>query len=230
VPVFRLPPELQFPDPDLAEPEGLLAVGGDLSPRRLLLAYSLGIFPWYSEGEPILWWSPDPRLVLEPSQLHVSRSLRRTLKRGRFELRLDTAFDEVVSCCAGKPRPGQDGTWITSDMARAYGKLHELGHAHSAEAFQDGRLVGGLYGVSLGGVFFGESMFTDEPDASKAAFVALVEQLERWRFGLIDCQMHTEHLVRFGAVEIPRSEFQERLDTLLTRTARQGRWRLEEGS
>ena len=155
MPVYRLGEEPRFPDPEASDPSGLLAVGGDLEPRRLLRAYALGIFPWYSEGQPILWHSPDPRALLVPAELHVPRSLRRTLRRGRFEVRLDSAFPEVVRACAELPRPDQDGTWITADMRHAYGRLHDLGFAHSAEAWEDDRLVGGLYGVSLGGAFFG---------------------------------------------------------------------------
>jgi leucyl/phenylalanyl-tRNA--protein transferase len=228
MPVYRLGPELVFPDPEESEPEGLLAVGGDLAPERLLLAYASGIFPWYAEGQPILWHSPDPRAVLPPSALHVSRSLEKTLRRRKFEVRLDTAFADVIRACAEVPRRGAEGTWITTDMIRAYLRLHELGYAHSAEAWQDDRLVGGVYGVSLGGVFFGESMFTRRSDASKAAFTVLVRQLERWRFDLLDCQMRTPHLERAGAVLWPRAAFLEALVRSVGRETRCGRWSLDE--
>jgi leucyl/phenylalanyl-tRNA--protein transferase len=227
MPVFRLSARLAFPPPELADESGLLAVGGDLRPERLLLAYSLGIFPWYSEDLPILWYSPDPRLVLESGELVVSRSLRKTLRRGQFRVTLDSAFERVIHACAEIPRPGQQGTWITRDMLRAYCRLHELGYAHSAEAWLDDQLVGGLYGVSLGAAFFGESMFARAPDASKVAFVTLVEQLRRWDIHLIDCQVHTEHLARFGALEWPRERFLRRLAEALDRPTRSGRWQLD---
>jgi leucyl/phenylalanyl-tRNA---protein transferase len=227
MPVFRLNARLAFPPPELADESGLLAVGGDLKPERLLLAYSLGIFPWYSDGLPILWYSPDPRLVLESRDLVVSRTLKKTLRRGRYRVTLDTAFDRVIRACADAPRPGQHGTWITEDMLRAYRRLHELGFAHSAEAWLDGELAGGLYGVSLGAGFFGESMFARADDASKVAFVLLVEQLGRWGIDLIDCQVHTEHLARFGAVEWPRERFLARLAAALEKPTRSGRWRLD---
>jgi leucyl/phenylalanyl-tRNA--protein transferase len=227
MPVFRLGPELAFPDPALAEPDGLLAVGGDLSCERLLLAYAHGIFPWYSEGLPILWHSPDPRTVLRPASLRVSRSLGKTLRQERFEVRLDTAFAEVISRCAETRRPEGDGTWITDDMRAAYVELHELGYAHSVESYLDGALVGGLYGVSLGHAFFGESMFADASDASKVAFVRFVEQLVRWDFDLIDCQVHTEHLERFGAEDWPRERFLEALAHSLDAPTRRGPWHFE---
>jgi leucyl/phenylalanyl-tRNA---protein transferase len=227
MPVYRLGSEVVFPHPEASEPSGLLALGGDLSPERLLTAYSLGIFPWYSEDQPILWHSPDPRAVLEPSALHVSRSLARTLRRGRFEVRLDTAFEAVIRACAQIPRGGEHGTWITEEMREAYVALHRLGFAHSAEAWQDGRLVGGLYGVSIGGAFFGESMFAARSDASKVAFAVLVRQLQRWDFDLIDCQMHTRHLERFGAVLWPRRRFLEALERSILRPTRRGPWRTD---
>ncbi|HTT69954.1 MAG TPA: leucyl/phenylalanyl-tRNA--protein transferase [Anaeromyxobacteraceae bacterium] len=227
MPIYRLPREPIFPEPSEAEEDGLLAVGGDLSPERLLQAYAAGIFPWYSEGSPILWWSPDPRLVLEPARLHVPRSLARTLKRGRYAVRADSAFERVIRRCAEKARPGQDGTWITEEMARAYLRLHRLGYAHSFEAYAGEALVGGLYGVSLGGAFFGESMFADEPDASKVAFVRGLTWLDRLGVDLIDCQVRTEHLVRFGAQEIRRGEFLARLGRALERPTLRGRWDLE---
>lgn len=225
--VYRLSKQLAFPPPDHAEESGLLAVGGDLKPERLLLAYSRGIFPWYHEGIPILWYSPDPRTVLESSGLVVSRSLRKAIRRAPYRVTLDTAFGEVIRACAKVPRPGQDGTWITRDMVRAYDRLHELGYAHSVEAWRDEELVGGLYGVSLGSAFFGESMFARADDASKIAFVALVEQLERWGIGLIDCQVHTEHLERFGAAEWPRGRFLAALAAALEQPTRGGPWRFD---
>lgn len=224
MPVFRLDERLLFPAPEQAE-DGLLAVGGDLSPERLLLAYSQGIFPWYSEGQPILWHSPDPRMVLLAGELHVPRSLARTIRRGAFEVRFDTRFAEVVDACAAARRPGQRGTWITRAMKAAYKRLHREGYAHSAEAFRDGRLAGGLYGVAIGGAFFGESMFARAPDASKVAFVALVERLRAWGIDLVDCQVHTEHLARFGAREWPRREYLRALRRAVLRPTRLGPWR-----
>ncbi|HYG66336.1 MAG TPA: leucyl/phenylalanyl-tRNA--protein transferase [Anaeromyxobacteraceae bacterium] len=226
MPVFRLPHEVIFPDPELAEPDGLLAIGGDLSPERLLAAYAEGIFPWFNEDNPILWWSPDPRLVLEPEALHVPRSLRRTIRRGRFRVTADEAFEAVIRRCAERDRPGQEGTWITAEMIEAYGRLHRLGFAHSFEAWEDGALAGGLYGVSLGAAFFGESMFADRPDASKVAFTVAVEWLAGRGVGLVDCQLRTEHLLRFGAQEIPRREFLDRLAKALEEPTRRGRWEL----
>ncbi len=224
--IYRLPAEPLFPDPEDAEPDGLVAVGGDLAPARLLAAYARGIFPWYSQGMPILGWSPDPRLVLLPRELHVPRSLRRTLRRGRYAIRADTAFDRVIRRCAEKPRPGQDGTWLVPEMIDAYVLLHRHGVAHSIEAWEGDTLAGGLYGVSLGAAFFGESMFADRPDASKVAFATLVQWLRGWRFDLVDCQVTTEHLLRFGAREIPRREFLERLGRALERPTMSGRWEL----
>jgi leucyl/phenylalanyl-tRNA--protein transferase len=227
-PVYRLDERLLFPPPEAAERSGLLAVGGDLRPERLLLAYSVGIFPWYNEGTPILWHSPDPRMVLLASELHVSRSLRKEIRRQRFEVRLDTAFAEVIDRCAAVPRPGQDGTWITRDMCDAYLELYDRGYAHSAEAYVDGELVGGLYGVSLGRAFFGESMFSLQPDASKIAFVTLVRWMQSWGVELIDCQVYTEHLARLGASEWPRSEFLAALHESLGHASRVGRWSLDD--
>ncbi len=224
--MFRLDHRLVFPPVDLAD-DGLLAVGGDLRPERLLLAYSQGIFPWYGKNLPILWHSPDPRMVLYPDELVVQRSLRKAIRRRPYELRLDSAFGEVLRGCAEAPRPGQNGTWLIPDMISAYQRMHELGFAHSAEAWQDGELVGGLYGVSLGGCFYGESMFARAPDASKIAFVAIVRQLAAWRMPLIDCQVHTDHLERFGAREIPRAEFLGQLRAALEMPTRRGAWRFE---
>ncbi len=206
-------PDIYFPDVELAlvEPDGLLAVGGDLEPERLLYAYRNGIFPWYGPDQPILWWSPDPRLVLFPGQLHISRSLARTLRRRHFTVTLDTAFEQVIRECAA-PRAGQAGTWITPEMQAAYIRMHKLGHAHSVECWQQGRLVGGLYGVAMGRVFFGESMFTRVADASKVGFVTLVRQLQRRNYRLIDCQVHTGHLESLGAIMLPRREFTRLLE------------------
>jgi leucyl/phenylalanyl-tRNA---protein transferase len=222
VPIYRLDDRLLFPPADEAE-EGLLAVGGDLRPDRLLLAYSRGIFPWYEKG-PILWHSPDPRMVLRADELRVSRSLRKTIRRAPFRLTLDAAFVRVMAACGSVRRPGQRSTWITPAMRDAYEELHRRGLAHSVEAWKDGQLAGGLYGVSLGAVFFGESMFARAPDASKVAFVALVEQLRAWRIGLIDCQVYTPHLARFGAREWPRRQFLKELRKALERPTRQGPW------
>ena len=226
MPVFRLDQRLAFPPAELAE-DGLLAVGGDLSPARLVLAYSSGIFPWYSAGQPILWHSPDPRMVLLPDELHVPRSLEKVMRRRPYRLSLDTAFGEVIAACARTRRPGQRGTWITRDMQRAYGELHRLGLAHSAEAWQGERLVGGVYGVALGRAYFGESMFAHQTDASKIAFVTLARQLRRWAFSLIDCQVHTDHLARFGAVEWPRAQYLAALQAALREPRAPGRWRFD---
>ncbi len=224
--IFRLPRQPVFPDPERSEPDGLLAVGGDLSAERLVAAYAAGIFPWYSESTPILWWSPDPRLVLFPGEIHVSRRLRRTMRSGRYAVRADTAFERVIRRCSEKERPGQDGTWITPDMMEAYARLHRRGLAHSVEAWEEGDLAGGLYGVSLGATFFGESMFADRPDASKVAFATLVEWLGRRGFDLLDCQVPTAHLKGFGAREIPRREFLGRLARALERPTLTGKWDL----
>jgi len=227
VPIYRLTEQLRFPPPDAAEPTGLLAVGGDLGSERLLLAYAMGIFPWYEDGLPILWHSPDPRMILLPANLRVSRSLRKVMRDPHFEIRLDSDFEAVIRACAQAPRDGQEGTWITDEMIDAYRRLHGLGYAHSAEAWSGDELVGGLYGVSLGGCFFGESMFATRSNASKVAFVRLVEQLARWEFDLIDCQVHTAHLARFGATEWPRSRFLTALEQSLARPTRRGRWQFD---
>jgi leucyl/phenylalanyl-tRNA--protein transferase len=207
----------------LASPNGLLCAGGDLSPARILEAYRLGIFPWFSAGDPILWWSPDPRMVLFPEELKVSRSLRRVIERGTYEIRLDTSFREVIEACAA-PRAGQGGTWIVPEMVEAYSELHELGHAHSVEAWKDGELAGGLYGLALGRVFFGESMFARAPDASKAALVALVERLRERDFRVIDCQQATRHLASLGAREIPRKVFAQLLGESIQYPLSPQRW------
>lgn len=219
---------IRFPPVEQASPEGLLAVGGDLRPERLLEAYRHGIFPWYNEGEPILWWSPDPRAVLFPDKLHVSRSLKRRLRSHEFTVTLDTSFRSVMEQCAG-PRPQYPGggTWITGDMLNAYTRLHELGYAHSVETWQQDRLVGGLYGIALGGAFFAESMFTRVDDASKVALVRFVEQLNAWNFHLIDCQQFSPHVARFGAEEIPRSDFTTHLHQAFTLPDRRGQWTFE---
>jgi len=224
MPVYQLSEDLVFPSPHLASQEGLLAIGGDLSPNRLLLAYSNGIFPWYSEGEPILWWSPDPRLVLYPAELKVSRSLKKVCKQGVFELTMDRAFEEVIAECARVRLENQEGTWIVDDMVQAYCRLHDSGLAHSVEAWQDNRLAGGLYGVSLGSCFFGESMFTRVTNASKVALVALVQHLKPFGFAFIDCQITTAHLTRFGAREISRSRYLGELAEALKTATLQGKW------
>lgn len=219
-------PFAPFPPPEraLSQPDGLLAAGGDLSVPRLLRAYQNGIFPWFEEGQPILWWSPDPRLVLFPTEIRVRRSLRKVLRNRPWRITMDTAFGAVVAGCAA-PRRGQNGTWITRSMAEAYQALHQAGYAHSVEVWSPrGELLGGLYGVAIGGVFFGESMFTRVPDASKVALVWLARQLERWGFGLIDCQMVTGHLLRMGARTLPRREFLRLLRRHGARRHRPGPW------
>ncbi len=219
-----------FPDVELAlrEPDGLLAIGGDLSIERLLAAYRRGIFPWYSGDQPVLWWSPDPRSVLAPEKLRISRSLRKTLKKNLFRVSLDAAFTEVIHECS-QPRKHESGTWITDEMTLAYSRLHEAGHAHSVECWQGNRLMGGLYGVAQGNIFFGESMFARASDASKIAFVYLVRQLQRWGFGLIDCQIQSEHLDRFGAENIPRNVFIHSLEYFAALPDYKGDWELEAG-
>lgn len=207
MPVFLLNDTVEFPSPQLASNIGLLAVGGDLSEERLLLAYRMGIFPWFSEGEPIMWWSPDPRLVLYPEEIQISKSLKKTIAKGIFTVTLDSAFDAVIRGCAEARRKNNEGTWILGAMIDAYNQLHASGVAHSIEAWHKGELAGGLYGIALGGCFFGESMFSKISDASKVAFVTLVEHLRTRSFHMIDCQVTTDHLKRFGAREIPRSDF-----------------------
>jgi leucyl/phenylalanyl-tRNA---protein transferase len=216
----------------LREPNGLLAIGGDLTPERLLDAYGHGIFPWFNAEDPILWWSPDPRMVLFPNEFKISRSLRKTLAKGNFEVRADTAFEQVMRACAA-PRPGQAGTWIHEDMIAAYTALHRMGHAHSVEVWMppsphrpgtERELAGGLYGVSIGRMFYGESMFARRRDASKIALAHLTGQLARWNFGMIDCQMNTPHLASLGAREIPRTEFLRRLQELVNYENRESPW------
>lgn len=218
---------ISFPSPTIANRDGLLAVGGDLHVDRLLAAYMTGIFPWYSKGDPILWWSPDPRLILIPENLHVSRRLRRTLNQGVFEFTMDTVFEDVITSCAQVRNDSREGTWIVEEMIDAYIQLHGAGYAHSVEAWQDGRLAGGLYGVAIGTCFFGESMFTTVSNASKAAFVRLAEFLSRNGFVMIDCQVTTSHLMRFGAREMPRSLFLNALETCVAEPTLKGKWRFD---
>jgi len=213
-----------FPDPNEAPADAPLAFGGDLSVPRLLEAYHSGIFPWFSEGEPILWWSPDPRFVLRPGELKVSHSLKRSLKQPHWQITYDTAFEDVIRACASAKRPGQHGTWIVEDMIAAYTALHKQGYAHSVECWREGKLVGGLYGVSLGAAFFGESMFHRCPDASKVAFVHLVRRLVEWKFQFIDCQQPTRYLASFGATCWPRSTFLQTLADALDQPTRRGKW------
>jgi leucyl/phenylalanyl-tRNA--protein transferase len=210
----------------LTEPNGLIAAGGDLSAARLTDAYRRGIFPWFNPGQPILWWSPDPRTVIVPHAIRVSRSLDKVLRNRAYEVRADTDFHAVITACAA-PRAAQEGTWISADMIAAYGALHELGVAHSIETWIDGELAGGLYGVALGRMFYGESMFSRAPDASKIALVHLARQLARWDFGMIDCQMHTPHLATLGAHEIARADFIRGLQELVNYPDLSGRWELD---
>ena len=226
MPVYRLPEEILFPPVELAEPEGLLAVGGDLSVERLAAAYERGIFPWYSQDEPILWWSPDPRMALKPEGLHLPRSLKKSMRKGVYSITFDRAFSQVIDGCA---QARTDGTWITREMAAAYLRFHQAGFAHSVEAWRTGEdgvpvLAGGLYGVALGGCFFGESMFSLQPDASKTAFAILVGRLADWGFTLIDCQVATDHLARFGAREIPRTTFLDLLGAALKTEVASAAW------
>lgn len=209
--LWLLDDDLWFPPPEEALEDGLLAVGGDLRPERLLLAYQNGIFPWYSEGDPILWWSPDPRFVLFPERLHVSHSMRPLLKKTVFEFRRNSSFEQVMRACATVSRGDENGTWIDESIIEAYTALHNLGYAQSAEAWEAGEMVGGLYGVRIGNLFFGESMFSRRSNASKFAFIRLVQALKEEGVTMIDCQMHTPHLERFGAEYISRSRFLELL-------------------
>ena len=223
MPVFRLRDELVFPDPELAE-DGLLAIGGDLGTPRLLLAYRKGIFPWYGEGDPLLWWSPPQRALLRPGHLHLSTRTRRQLRQHPFEIRCDSAFEAVIGHCSRVPRPGQDGTWITREMRRAYVALHHAGHAHSVEAWRDGELRGGLYGVSMGGAFFGESMFSLEAEASRAALAALDARLAAWGFTMLDGQLPHEGLAAYGFKALPRALFLEELAEALQLAGQPGSW------
>lgn len=210
----------------MREPNGLLAMGGDLSPERLLDAYRHGIFPWFNAQDPILWWSPDPRMVLFPREFRIARSLRKTLAKRHYQVRTDHAFEQVMRACAA-PRHGQPGTWIHEEMIAAYSELHRTGQAHSVETWMDGELAGGLYGIAIGRMFYGESMFSRRTDASKIALAHLSAQLARWNFGMIDCQMNTPHLASLGAREIPRSEFVTRLQELIKYADRESPWEFE---
>jgi leucyl/phenylalanyl-tRNA--protein transferase len=218
MPLFRLSQRLDFPPAWLARSDGLLCIGGDLSAQRILLAYEKGIFPWFSESEPILWWSPDPRLVLFPENIKVSRSLKKTIKKNTFHLTIDHAFEETILSCAKPRRKEYAGTWLVEEMIEAYIQLHKLGYAHSIETWKDDRLVGGLYGICLGGIFFGESMFSFEDDASKTALTALARHLEQHRFDLIDCQVTTNHLLSMGATEISRNTYLDTIQRSIKRT------------
>src|SRR6056297_100513 len=224
MPIFRLSDRVSFPPPHFAGREGLLAVGGDLSTERLLLAYQMGIFPWFSDCDPILWWSPDPRLVLYPSHIHVPKRLRRTIRQGRFTVSSDTAFKRVIERCARIRIESGEGTWITDAMIKAYCRLFDAGYAHSVETWQNGALVGGLYGVSLGGCFFGESMFSELGNASKVALVSLCVFLRENGFDMIDCQLTTEHLLWMGGEEISRSDFLKKLQASMKKKTLRGPW------
>ncbi|MDH5675664.1 MAG: leucyl/phenylalanyl-tRNA--protein transferase [Myxococcales bacterium] len=229
MPVYMLTDDLVFPPPEGASPEGVVAVGGDASPERLVLAYSQGIFPWPHEDLPLLWFSPDPRFVLPIERVHVGRSLRRRIRAGDFEVRADSAFDRVIEACAAAPRPGQDGTWITDELKQGFAALHRRGYAHSIETYLNGELVGGLYGIAIGSSFCGESMFSRVDDASKVATVTLLGNLAAWGFHFVDCQVHTEHLARFGAEPWPRPIFLGALRRAIAEPARPGPWQLELG-
>jgi len=224
MPIFKLPKEIIFPDPNLAEEDGLLAVGGDLSQERLIEAYANGIFPWYSDGEPILWWSPDPRMILFPDKFKVSKSLRQSIRNKNFEVCFDRDFKAVIQNCAISDRNGDTGTWITTEMQEAYIKLHNAGFAHSVETYKDDKLIGGLYGISLGKAFFGESMFHTESDASKIALYSLVSRMKDWGFHFIDVQQDTKHLESLGAETVPRKKFLELLEGSLKFPSVKGKW------
>ncbi len=226
MPVFYLSEKIYFPPPELSRKDGLLAIGGDLCTERLILAYQNGIFPWYSKEYPILWWSPDPRLVLYPDELHVSGSLEKILKQGRFSVTFDQNFYKIITECSFTKRKNQEGTWITQDMLDAYCLLHEEGFAHSVEVWKNEEIVGGLYGVSLGKCFFGESMFSRKSNASKVGFATLVSVLNKWAFSLIDCQVTTRHLVSFGAREISRRQFIVELRQALQSPTLRGKWKM----
>ena len=228
MPVYHLTDECRFPAPHLALPSGLLAVGGDLSIDRLLLAYASGIFPWYSEGDPILWWSPDPRYIITPESLHVSRRLARTLRRSPYTVTMDTAFAEVIAECARPRGEGRETTWITPEMQEAFIGMHHHGVAHSVECWEDGELAGGLYGVAIGRIFSGESMFANQPDASKIALVCLMHQLTAWGFEFIDCQLGNPHLHSLGAFPVSRAAFQDRLRRNSPEAVRLGRWHFDD--
>jgi leucyl/phenylalanyl-tRNA---protein transferase len=227
MPIYQLTRELRFPPPEGASPEGVVAIGGDASPERLSLAYSLGIFPWPHRDMPLLWFSPDPRFVITFDHVHVGRSLRKRVRSAPFVIRTDTAFDAVMTACSRVPRPGQDGTWITPELRAGFGALHRQGLAHSIEAWHGDDLVGGLYGVSIGRAFCGESMFALADDASKVATVALLGNLKHWGFHFVDCQVYTDHLSRFGARELPRPLFLKALRRALSEPTRPGPWRFD---
>lgn len=228
MPIFRLVDDVVFPPPDYADPSGLIAVGGDLSSERLLEAYRVGIFPWYSEDQPLLWWSPDPRFVLDLDDFKISRSLGKTLRKEIFKVTFDRRFEDVIAACAEVARDGQSGTWITPEMQQAYIHLHGLGYAHSVETWFDGEVVGGLYGVSLGKAFFGESMFHRKSDASKVALAVLVDKLKAWGFHFIDSQMTTDHMYRLGAKEISRRIFLKKLQSALRHSTKRGKWHVDD--
>jgi leucyl/phenylalanyl-tRNA--protein transferase len=225
--IFLLSEKIAFPPSYLAEKEGLLAIGGDLCEKRLLLAYQMGIFPWYSENEPIMWWAPDPRLVLYPSEIIISRSLKKIIRKKVFQITIDTAFERVIRSCAKIRTENNEETWIVEDMIDAYCRLHESGFAHSFEAWKDGELAGGLYGVSLGKCFFGESMFSNQSNSSKVAFAFLVDFLQKRSFELIDCQVATDHLIRSGARKIARKIFLKELAAALRSPTLRGKWMAE---
>ena len=224
MPLFRLSSDLVFPPPRLARSDGLLCVGGDLSTQRILLAYENGIFPWFSENDPLLWWSPDPRLVLFPDNIHISRSLSKIIRKNRFDIRVNTAFDQTILACARTRRKHDNGTWLVDEMITAYTSLHRQGYAHSIETWLDGHLVGGLYGISLGSSFFGESMFSHENNASKIALVALALHLQKFGFDLIDCQVTTGHLVYMGASEISREAFLKLIESSVKKRPQHNPW------
>ncbi|HKK90370.1 MAG TPA: leucyl/phenylalanyl-tRNA--protein transferase [Desulfobacteraceae bacterium] len=224
MPLFRLSHRNEFPPARLARVDGLLCIGGDLSQSRILLAYRNGIFPWYSSSEPILWWSPDPRLVLYPEKIRVSRSLKKKIRKHHFQITMDRNFDGVIRECADSRIEKREETWLGRKMIQAYTRLHKSGYAHSVEAWKDGTLAGGLYGISLGGCFFGESMFTRVSDASKTALCALACHLETLGFNLIDCQVTTDHMLSMGAEEIPRADFLSQIETSLARKTEKGPW------
>lgn len=224
MPIFALTDEILFPPPELADENGIIAIGGDVRPQRLLAAYQAGIFPWPHGDYPLMWFCPAQRFVLTPKEIHLARSLIKTMRKGRYEIRFDTSFEAVMRGCQEQDRPGQDGTWITDEMVEGYTALHEMGFAHSAEAFANGVLVGGVYGVSLGGTFCGESMFANAPDASKVAFATLTAHLATWDFDLVDCQNESAHLGSFGARLISRREFLSALRASQRKTTRRGKW------
>jgi leucyl/phenylalanyl-tRNA--protein transferase len=224
MPLFRLSDRVEFPPAWLARSDGLLCIGGDLDPARLILAYKMGIFPWFSENEPILWWSPDPRLVLYPDQVRVSRSLKKKLKKNVFDIRINTGFERVITACAQPRQHRDEGTWLTPDMIQAYNTLHHMGVAHSVEAWKENHLVGGLYGIGMGRAFFGESMFSWEPDASKTALISLANHLKHYDFHFIDCQVTTDHLLSMGATEISRDVFLDCLENAITESPPQDMW------